>query len=235
VTHQDRRALQELLLSAVEAGWDPDGPEIAAAFGEDHEALAEAREWLHTHAAYERLALDEKALVEEVYRDPVDEADRALAEDFFREHRPASAVPRPRLHTSFPPWQLVAGLLLLIAAGFWIADGLPTSGPPQGEQELFLGSAPIGGLSPSGAGASFERFRWDPVELPPGGSYRLIVEHQGREILRAGGLKEASLETAPAQRAELEKCEEIEWRVYALGADRNGAPLAFGSAQASQP
>jgi len=233
VTHQDRRALQELLFSAADAGWDPDGPELAAAFGEDREALDEARDWLRTHAAYERLALDEEALVEEIYREPVDEADRALAEEFFREHRPAPAV--PRLRTSFPPWQLVAGLLLLIAAGFWIADGPPTPGPTKEQGELFLGSAPIEGLSPSGAGSSFERFHWNPLELPPGGSYRLVIEHQGREILRAGGLQEASWEATAAQRAELEACEEIDWRVYALGADRNGAPIAFGSAQASRP
>ena len=236
MTRQDRKALEELLLSAADEGWDPDGPEIAAAFGDDAEGLAAARDWLRTHAAYDELADDEHAFVEEICRNPVDDADRNLVEGFFRER--SEPRPEPHLRPSFPPWQLVAGLLLLIGAGFWIGSAAtetaPSPGGDAGDEGLFLGSAPLEGLAPAGPGSSFESFRWDPIELPPGGSYRVIVESQGREILRASGLKEASLEATPAQRAKLEACEEIDWRVYALGADTQGAPIAFGSATASR-
>jgi hypothetical protein len=236
VTKEDRnRAEEELLLHAADRDWDPEGPELGAAYGDDRQGLERARDWLRTRRAYTELAAGERELVQSVMRsEPTekDAHDREKVRAFFqsrtlqRPQRPARV-----LRLSFPAWQMAAGLLVLIGAAVWVAGA---GWEVARDDPLLLGNKGISDLEPSGPVRTFGEFRWSVFDLPPGGSYRLVVESAGSEILRIEGLSKASYTPTPDELAALDRCDEIAWRVYALTADARAAPLASGSASSSR-
>jgi hypothetical protein len=208
---------EELLLAAVARGEEP--PELAELDPAERE---EARDWLATARALARFGQGErKARGSEP--EPT-RADVELARAFLRRQR----VRRRRFPRSLA---LAAALVLLLGALFLLRQVREDARRPE---PFLLGAATLELVEPVGEVESFGTFRWREVALPPGGTYRLVVEDAERELLRLDGLTRASHVLSAPERAELAAARTITWSVSARSGDDAGTVLAWGSTEASQ-